>query len=572
MYNDIAYSSWRTYVEEQCTNVTFVWENNRNSTQNLIYQAKHGDMADLVSIRRYESDSAAQLAPYLMDLSDNPLTNTFKTNALKSFTFNNKLCWYPAPGMMETLMANTTLFAKYGIAIPKTIKELETVCKKFYALGIDPLASDAGTGFRATYLMEGYNYARYFESGKGKKIIDQLLEGKDATLDNDGGTLIASLLRGFKDNHVIDVKDVANSEISNANAAFDAGNAAIFTTGSDLKYYGKDGNVYQAIPCLGDNESEQRLYTYPIFNMAVSKEAGNDTKKVAAINRILKVMYSSKAQQILAEDADALISYNKQVSLPLGSNYQSLEKLIKNNQYFIRFLNRNTFNAALSGLKAVINDGVDNKNFIKLFNENIQADLDKHVIGSSDINAGNQMGEDYPLVRNAASTIAQCVEKVSKADAVLIDAKAAAAPIYQGDYTQSDLDAIVADNPIYEANINGNQLQQLFDDAILATTTYKYHTLEPLIDYPAIAGITAYLYTDGNKNALVSNKNKKLNPQKNYHVVICDTVKKALEYLHNRDVNNFKLMNITLSSCVKTQLSKNVLPQPVKYFVVKEAK
>lgn len=39
MYNDIAYSDWRTYVESRFPDITFIWENNRNSTQNLIYQA-----------------------------------------------------------------------------------------------------------------------------------------------------------------------------------------------------------------------------------------------------------------------------------------------------------------------------------------------------------------------------------------------------------------------------------------------------------------------------------------------------------------------------------------------------
>lgn len=63
MYNDIAYSAWRTYVEKQCPDLTIIWENNRNSTQSLIYEAKHGDMADIVTIRRFETDSAAELSP-----------------------------------------------------------------------------------------------------------------------------------------------------------------------------------------------------------------------------------------------------------------------------------------------------------------------------------------------------------------------------------------------------------------------------------------------------------------------------------------------------------------------------
>lgn len=98
MYNDIAYSAWRTYVEKQCPDITIIWENNRNSTQNLVYQAEHGDMVDIVTIRRFETDSAAELAPYLADLGqDNPtLTASFTVGTLDNFTCNDKICWYPA--------------------------------------------------------------------------------------------------------------------------------------------------------------------------------------------------------------------------------------------------------------------------------------------------------------------------------------------------------------------------------------------------------------------------------------------------------------------------------------------
>lgn len=50
MYNSASFPKWRNYVEEMCPDINIIWENNRNNIGNLIYNAQHGDMADIVSI------------------------------------------------------------------------------------------------------------------------------------------------------------------------------------------------------------------------------------------------------------------------------------------------------------------------------------------------------------------------------------------------------------------------------------------------------------------------------------------------------------------------------------------
>ena len=567
MYNDIAYSDWRTYVESQCPDITFVWENNRNSTQNLIYQARHGDMADLVMIRRFENDSAAELAPYLADLSGGALTDTFAPGSLEPFTFIGKLCWYPAPGMMEVLYANVSLFERAGMALPETVAQLRDVCRRFSAAGLDALSINASAGYRCAYLLEGFNYAAHYTQGDGGAWMQAILAGKKAVMSEDTGARLASMLRDLTRDHVLERADLTAGAADTRNA-FDSENAAMFAFDSDLTYQGKTGSDYQVIPCLGETAEDRILYTYPVFNTAVSEEAAADSAKKDAIDQVLQVMYSSEAQQILARDTDALLSYNEGIDLPVSRQFGSVADLIDEKKCFIRFLNRNSFSAYASAVKDIVENNVSDGQFTAHLNEAINRPLDTSVIGSSDIHAGNLLGEDFPLERSAASVIAQTVRSAVGADAALLDGKAAAAPLYEGDYTESDLNAAIADENLYAGELTGAQMQAIFNDVIWATTTYQYHTIEPLVDYPALAGMKARLSSDGRQSLLLLPDGTGLDPAATYTVVISQNVLSALSYLQNENVNRFVPLGATLQSTFRDQLATGSLPPAQAYFEV----
>ncbi len=567
MYNDIAYSAWRDYVEAQCPDITFIWENNRNNTQNLIYQAKHDDLADIVTIRRFENDSAAELSPYLMDLKNEELASSFTAESLEPFTFNGKVDWFPAPGMIEALYANASLFERNGIKVPETIDELEEACQKFYDLGMDGLHVALSQGYRSIFMIEAFTYPSYFAKEDGQKWLKSFLSGNTAGFNESGSEQLVSLMRNFVNSHVISPIDLTVN-ISDEINDFDSEKTAMMINGSDHHYIGKSVTHYQIIPCLGKNKDEQILFTYPIFNTAVSKKVRNNTAKKILIEHVLKVMYSTEAQQILARDADALLSYNNGIDLPVDDLYQSVSDLISEKKCFIRFLNRNMFAASASAMKDILNRTISDTDIKVNFNKNLQKSLSNTEIGISNIEASNQLSSEFLLERPAASVLAQTVKEETGADMVLIEGKCAAAPIYKGKYTESELNAVIADENLYEGNLNGSQLQNIFNDSILATTTYSYRNIEPLVDFPAISGMKAFLSQDGNKNLLIALDGKSLESDTIYKTVISQTIYSALKYLQNVNLPAFSKIDDTLLSTFRKKLSENSLPSPVSYFEV----
>jgi len=570
MYNDIAYSEWRTYVEKQFPDVAFIWENNRNSTQNLLYQAKHGDMADIVMIRRYESDSAAELAPYLMSLNKNEQTSSFSEGMLDPFTFDGKVCWYPAPGMVESIYANASLFERSGIKIPETVSELETACTRFRELGIDGLSIEASLGYRSALMLEGFNYGGCFSTEEGKAWLKEFLSGRNTKLPEDVCSQMSSVLRELSDHCVLEKSDL-ELQTADALSSFDAEKCAMIISGSDNVFTGKTGTDYQVIPCLGRTKDDRVLFTYPVFSTAVSGEDEKNPERKAEVEKILKVMYSPEAQQVLASGADTLISYNTGIELPIGSLYQNLKDLIQEKKTFIRFLNRNMFSASSQAISDIVQDGASDGKVGEDFNSVLNQPADTTVIGKSNVQAGCQLGEVYPLEREAASVIAQSVQKSTGADAVLIEGKSAAGPIYTGNYTEDDLNAAVADEKLWEGSLTGAQLASVFDGSILATTTYRYKALEPLVDYPALAGVKAVLYANGTDNVLQKQDGTALDPAAVYDTVLSQTIYDALQYLGNKNIQSFGEIDLTLQKCVSSGLAAGNLPKPEKYFEMEAA-
>lgn len=471
--------------------------------------------------------------------------------------------------MIESLYANASLFEKYNIKIPETRQELLEACQEFQQHNIDGLALETSAGFRSTFLLEGFAHD-YFSSPEGKQWLSSFQKGEVTALPENGCIELADLLREMQKYSVLDEND-RSLDAATALNEFDTNQAAMINNGSDETYVGKEGTKYAVIPCLGETADDQTLYTYPVFETAISKKAEEDPDKKEIVNQILDVMYSEEAQQILAQGTDALISYNEGISLPISSLYQSVDPLIEQKKYFVRYLNRNTFQTAVAAVNNILQDQMSDQDFIAAFNENLCAPKDTTVIGSSNLAAGNQLSETYPLVRSSASVIAQTVKLKTNADAVIMEAKDAAAPIYQGSYTSSDLTAAIVDEKLYEADLSEAQLQSIFEDAMLATTTYAYGSLEPMVDYPALSGVKARLTTDGISSTLINFDGTSLDYTKTYHVVISQIILNAIKNLGNENCSSFHVCGDTLMSSFVDRLKTGILPQPQQYYEIEAA-
>lgn len=499
MYNDNSYPAWRTYVEEQCPGVFIQWENNRNTPSNLLYQAQHGDLPDLMSIRRFETDTAAQLQPYLADLSGLPLTATFDARYLRPFASGGRQYWLPAPGVFDGIVANTDLFDAAGIALPTDMDSFLAACGQLQARGYVAFAMDCASPWTPIQLLEGFGLGPLRQSAAGRRWLADFEAGTADSIDAESFGRVADTLRLLCSRGLLTQEDL-NTDAGDIGALLTSGRAAMFRCSSDETFDPTGANHCVALPFFGATAADSVLYTYPVFSVAMNKQLTEENgERAAAAGEVLAAMFSAGAQQVLNRSGEGLISYNTNVHLALSPAMRSVHELIDSGRCFIRTLNSNSFATGSAALQALI-DGADNDAFLRLVSGSLFAQASPQYVADSNLAASDAL--DHQLCCPAASVIAQVLQKQTGADCAVIDVKEAPAPIYKGACTDADINAIVAASSVYTASLSGAQLTQLIDTCLLSSTTFYGNAIEPLLEYPAVAGLTVHMQKDGTVTAL----------------------------------------------------------------------
>lgn len=565
MYNSASFPRWRAYVEEQCPEVYLVWENNRDAVSHVLYQAKHDDMPDIVCIRCFESDTARELAPYLLDLTDNELARRYYPEYLSAFTLNDKLCWLPAPGVFDGIVAHVDLFADYGIPLPTDLDSFISACEQFEAAGIRGFISDCAEGETTAMLTEGFGLAPFLATPEGRQWRAAFESGATRAVDEAGWSQIAATLRRLCAAGVITPEDTRHDGSAVATALMN-GEAAMGRKSTDAKVDPANTKSFVALPVFGATPEDSWLYTYPVFSLALAAKLAQDPARQADAERVLAVMLSEEAQLILNEDGEGLVSYHHDFELPLTAVMEPIRPYIETQRAFLRILSSNMYGATQQALHALVLENASADEFIALTNAALAAQTEPVTIGVSNIEADN--AKDRSLVSPAASVIAQTVLAQLGADGVIIDAAEAFAPIYRGTYTDGEVNAVVMSHPVYTGTLTGAELRRLLETCMTAAVTYKPSIIEPLIDYPALAGLTVHIDPDTPVGAIMLPSGEAFRDSAPYRIAISAPVLAALDYLNSDLTGQFTATERDLAQLfVSYWVTNGKLPAPNAYYI-----
>lgn len=567
MFNASSFPEWRAYVEKQCPDVYIDWKDNRNTFSNVIYEAEHGSMADLVCLRKFESDSARKLEPYLADLSGLDITGTFESDALTSFRFNGKQCWLPEPGTMEGLWANATLFELYGIEMPTDMASFLSACEKMEAQGKTAMATSCTQGYSCVALMEGFGAADYLGSSGGLAWTAAFESGTATTVDAEGFNRIGAILCELRDAGALTSQD-ANASPLEVSTQINTGVAAISLKASDGILNLSSSYKMEALPFFGETSDDSCLFTYPVFSVGMAKDAEGDSARRAACTEVLEAMFGSDAQELLNKGTEGLISYNKDVTLGLNASMESVRPLIEQRRYFIRALNANTFSAAKKAIGVIVGGG-NSSAFVETLNEGLFKEVTPTVVGTSNVEGNASL--DSNMCSSSGSILAQSVLSQTDANLVVVDSREVASPIFKGSYTDTDVSAVVLDDAVYQATLTGAEFRQLMDDSIVCTTTFSQGSTEPLLDYPAVAGATVTMRKDGTITSIVTSGGKPLDDGQSYTVVVSERIYNAMKERGSSLLDGFTKLDKGLLACLTSSLSSGGWQQAQEYYAVDEA-
>lgn len=431
------------YIRSQYPDMDIEFISGNNNTDLYEYYQEHGELPDIMSVRRFSGTDSKQLQPYLLDLSSYDIVSKYYSYALQYYyNKDQSMNWLPICGIPQTMIANKTLFDQYGIALPTNYEEYVEACQKLNDLGIKPNSMDMGEDWSCLEAIQG-GAIDEFTSLEGLEWRSKAENAEDKiSFDEDMGHRIFSKTYQFLKDSYFTAEDV-NVSIDDGTNMFVEKKSAIFHGSPDiyktLSNQMSDSELVR-LPYFSQTSNDGYIYMCPSLNVALNKELENDQTKLDSALKVLDCMISKKGQQLIA-NGTGVISFNPDVS-SMMNDVKGLEEPLKNNNIYIRYSAQKSFAAAKEVVHGLLTGQMDENSAYDIFCEimntkNNQEKAIVHFDKEYSIYLNDKNGRDAP------SSILTTIRKAYDAKLAFVPYYYFTSSIYKGDCTASQLDLML---------------------------------------------------------------------------------------------------------------------------------
>ena len=521
------------YIHEQFPDKDIEFIAGNNDTDLYSYYNEHGELPDIITVRRYSGTDAIDLKDELLDLSSYDIVSEYYNYALQYYyNSDNSINWLPVCGIPQTIIANKTLFDRYDIKIPTNYEEYAEACDKFYELGIKPYSMDLGEDWSNHEIVQA-GAIDFFTSIKGIKWRNEAESASGLISFNDESwTKVFEQVNQFiKDSHFT-VDDLNVNEDDGWTAFVNKESAMYHGTPEILKYSETDmgGDELIRLPYFSQDDGEGYIYTVPSLHVALNKNLKDNKEKLETALDIVDCMISEKGQQLIA-NGDEVISFNINVPSTMNKDKVLEEQLDKNN-FYIRYSGQKSFAAAKTAVNGLLTGEMDEDEAYKALADGINNNNPEPVINFEN---------DYSIFlnenngRDAASSILTTIAKEYDADLALSPYYYFTSSIYKGDCSAKRIDLMIAkdtNGQLYLEKLSGKEIYELVDRYLTVndgdiTVTNKY-------ELPIASGMKLILDKDLKLVDILVN-GETIDSDKEYSILLTSGMMPTLRELENRD-------------------------------------
>ena len=452
------------YIRSQLPDMDIEFISGNNNTDLYEYYQEHGQLPDIISVRRFSGTDSKELQPYLLDLSSYDIVSKYYSYALQYYYNNDQsINWLPICGIPQTMIANKTLFDQYGIALPTNYEEYAEACQKFNELGIKPNSMDMGEDWSCLEAIQG-GAIDEFTSLEGLEWRSQAESAEDKiSFDEEMGHRIFSKTNQFLKDSCFTSEDV-NLSIDEGTNMFVEKESAIFHGTPDiyktLSSQMSDSELVR-LPYFSQTSNDGYIYMHPSLNVVLNKDLEKNKTKLNAALKVLDCMISKKGQKLIA-NGSGVISFNPDVE-SMMNDVDGLEEPLKNNNIYIRYSAQKSFEAAKEVVHGLLTGKIDENSAHDIFCEimNSKSDKEKAVV---------HFDKDYSIFlndkdgRDAPSSILTTVRKDYDAKLAFVPYYYFTSSIYKGDCTASQLDLMLCHDSntyVHVKKLSGKEIYAL---------------------------------------------------------------------------------------------------------------
>lgn len=561
-----------SYIREQLPgkDIEFIAGNNNASLYS--YLKDHGDMPDIITIRKFSAVDAKDLRPLLMDLSAYDVVSDYYPYALQYYkNADTSIQWLPVCGIPETLLVNKTLLDQYGLLLPESYADYAQLCADLAANGIKPLTLELKHDWAAHSLLQGAAIGEFTSlAGIEWRTNAESAEG-DIPFDDELWHGIFSDVDTFIRDSRFTSEDL-EVPLTEAKDAFAEGRAAMFhgtpQVMNELQKRMTDAEIVR-IPYFSQHSEDSYIYASPSFHIAFSKALEQEPEKLETALKLLDCLISEEGQKRIS-GGSGVLSYSAK-SPSLMDDVKGLEKEIADNSIYTRYAANQSFPASLQAVQGLISGEMDEAQAYDTF---------RTVMNSREEEpASITFEKQYSIFlnekggRDAASAILNTVRQAVGADAAISPYYYYTASIYQGSCTATQLKLLTAqdsDTPLYLETLTGDELKELIE-CYLTDPENSSLEIKTRYELPVTSGMkyTVQQNENGFELSGLEVGGSPVEQEKEYTVLITHGVSKCLSVL--QPARELTPVDGTLSKQWRTAVTEGkTVAEPEDYIAIEQ--
>ena len=312
------------WLEEKFPEINFTFIQSFNTMEYYKDLMARGEaMPDIITCRRFSLNDAAPLSEYLMDLSKSEVAGTFYSSYLEvNRETSGAIRWLPMCAEVDSIMANKDLFDQYNIPLPTNYSEFVAAIDAFEAVGIKGFQTDWIYDYSCLETMQGCAIPELMslEGTRWRMEYESETEDNQVGLDDTVWPKVFEKYEQFLKDvrfHPGDEDHPGDEELTfsvTMEPYYQGMTAMIRNTAALADNITVEMGINSVIlPYFGQTSEDNWLLTYPMCQVAVSKQVEEDEAKREAVMEVLMAMFSEEGQKHVAAGTSVL-SYNKETS------------------------------------------------------------------------------------------------------------------------------------------------------------------------------------------------------------------------------------------------------------------
>ena len=468
MWDRSMFKELSPWLEEKFPDIEFTFVQSYNTMEyykDLL--ARGADMPDIITCRRFSLNDAASLSDYLMDLSKSEAAGTFYSSYLEvNRETGGAIRWLPMCAEVDCIMANKDLFDQYNISLPTNYSEFLEAIDFFEREGLKGFQTDWYYDYTCLETMQGCAIPELMslEGTAWRMDYESETEDKQVGLDDKVWPKVFEKYEQF----LKDVHFQAGDEdlqFTKTTQPFLGGQTAMIrSTAAMADSISAENNINCVIlPYFGENAEDNWVLTYPMCQLAVSKQIEEDEAKKNAVMEILMAIFSEEGQKHVAAGTSVL-SYNKEVQITPTDSLKYVQDCIDSNHLYMRLASTEVFAISQDVAHKMMKGEYDAKGAYEDFNAQITDYKNpeaEEVLFTQKTAYSNDFGVHGS---QAASSLMNTLRDANEDQIAIGYASVASSPIFTGDYTMQQVKWIMTfRNALYRGEYTGEEVRRIMD-------------------------------------------------------------------------------------------------------------